>query len=299
VDEGWRELIQRVRIASIGRDLSGAKRAEIVTAEALLGIELPVSYKRFATELGRVFWPVEIFAPKDLRRSDGRFGQPSFLVAFATDGGGNDWCFDTRRLFDGEYSIVFWDHEEPTSEVEEPASAIGGFAEWLETLVHERSAEDEAAARKEQRDRLDDLLRPRFGGVFPYTPSEDEVRGAEASLGVTLPQDYRWFTQSYGGIQWPLAISDALDVAELRSRMRDQIPGAQLLPIATDGHGVFYGFLKGSDEVHCLSAKGLEPTRKTFLEWIEEQIADRAHKDRVAALERAATGAKVVTRRKK
>jgi hypothetical protein len=37
---------------------------------------------------------------------------PDFLVAFYNDGMGNQVCFDTRRHSEqGEYPIVFWDHE--------------------------------------------------------------------------------------------------------------------------------------------------------------------------------------------
>jgi hypothetical protein len=42
---------------------------------------------------------------------------PEFLVAFYNDGMGNQVCFDTRsHSEDGEYSIVFWDHELEASE---------------------------------------------------------------------------------------------------------------------------------------------------------------------------------------
>ena len=71
---------------------------------------------------------------------------PPFLVAFYNDGMGNQVCFDTRtRSSDGEYPVVFWDHElDPQENVEassrtaetfESAGVVAlSFSEWLRIL---------------------------------------------------------------------------------------------------------------------------------------------------------------------
>ncbi len=70
------------------------------------------------------------------------FYLPEFLVAFYQDGSGNQYCFDTREASEeGEYQIVFWDHELTTEEklqkltVTEPT-----FEKWLARHAQETFA---------------------------------------------------------------------------------------------------------------------------------------------------------------
>ena len=75
---------------------------------------------------------------------------PHFMVAFYNDGMGNQVCFDTRRSEDGEYPIVFWDHELeaeenlgacglPSETLESAGMVAVSFPEWLKRH-HEKSA---------------------------------------------------------------------------------------------------------------------------------------------------------------
>jgi hypothetical protein len=70
---------------------------------------------------------------------------PPLLVAFYNDGMGNQVCFDTRHTSDdGEYPIVFWDHElgadenlEASARVSRHPESAGiiasSFLDWLKS----------------------------------------------------------------------------------------------------------------------------------------------------------------------
>lgn len=52
---------------------------------------------------------------------------PLHLLPLRNDGGGNLYCLDTR--VPNEPPVVFWDHEEPSSQT--PGEVAASFAEWL------------------------------------------------------------------------------------------------------------------------------------------------------------------------
>lgn len=56
---------------------------------------------------------------------------PKFLIAFCGDGGGDEFCFDTRESDgSGEYPIVLWQHEihdEHSANFERVSPDLGTF----------------------------------------------------------------------------------------------------------------------------------------------------------------------------
>ena len=128
---------------------------DIQNAENDLGIALPVSYKAFLGKAGtcplifdEVFWVgsngetyenIVDICEKEKAEGDSQ----DHLIPFFADGYGNYACFDTRKSREGEYSVVFWDHEEQLSEPGcEPEIIADSFAEWFLEEVEEQIEED-------------------------------------------------------------------------------------------------------------------------------------------------------------
>ena len=132
----------------------------IAKAEAALTLKFPASYLSFLREpppmrlpLGARFYSVgeerlgaDNIVEANRREHEEAFAPlPRFLEAFYNDGMGNQVCFDTRRVQDGEYPIVFWDHELEADENLAAAERASGhperagviawsFAQWLKIL---------------------------------------------------------------------------------------------------------------------------------------------------------------------
>jgi hypothetical protein len=49
-------------------------------------------------------------------------------------------CFDTTRPEDGEYPVVWWNHE--MDEDQEPEDAASSFLDWIEQELKEMAAEE-------------------------------------------------------------------------------------------------------------------------------------------------------------
>lgn len=100
---------------------------DIAQAELALNIKFPQSFISFMREsrpmhlpiCARFYWigtvgqgAENIIAANSQEHVEASSPLPHFLVAFYDDGMGNQVCFDTRsRSENGEYCIVFWDHE--------------------------------------------------------------------------------------------------------------------------------------------------------------------------------------------
>jgi hypothetical protein len=64
-----------------------------------------------------------------------RWGVPEHYVPFWTDEG-NFLCFDTSRpSTDGEFPIVFWEHDAPAGDLD---PSWDGFVDWLADLQEKR-----------------------------------------------------------------------------------------------------------------------------------------------------------------
>ena len=137
----------------------------VARAESDLSIRFPASFVSFMREsrpmelppCAEFYWVGEeslgaghIVAANRREREEAGAPLPHFLVAFYNDGMGNQVCFDTRRSGDGEYPIVFWDHELEAeenlaasvcpSETSESAGIVAAsFSAWLKSH-HEKTA---------------------------------------------------------------------------------------------------------------------------------------------------------------
>ncbi len=148
---------------------SGQTKAAMVTpltvaedaierAEAELKTSLPTSFRKLlrtppplpADLCARLYWVGEdnetmddIVAANRQEHEEAGSPLPAFLIAFAHDGMGNQICFDTRHMAaDGEYPVVFWDHEleseenlklseQPAKNRESAGMISPSFAAWL------------------------------------------------------------------------------------------------------------------------------------------------------------------------
>jgi hypothetical protein len=149
IDELKRLSIQNARSVPV------PTQEQIRSAEIELGIEFPPSFLVFLERAGsyklpywETYWVGDvalgyrnIIAANIMERSETESSLPSFLVAFQNNGCGDLSCFDTRNCrFDGEYSIVFWDHELSSAENLSNLEAVAdSFTEWLETEIKTRS----------------------------------------------------------------------------------------------------------------------------------------------------------------
>lgn len=81
--------------------------------------------------VGEFYSPVEIIEETNSWRE---IGMPERLVAFASDGCGNKFCFDADRLNNGSadgYAILFYDHDFGTVDQTAPSFSI-----WIERFCH-------------------------------------------------------------------------------------------------------------------------------------------------------------------
>lgn len=130
-----------------------ATAEELAAAEQALGCQLPDSYRWFQLEFGDVMrGPVDIYSVRTPEPSemnivginlDARHETyprlPAHLIAFSDNGGGDLVCFDTSVRRDGEWLVVWWDHER--DEAQRPERAAPSFLDWLEGELRERAAE--------------------------------------------------------------------------------------------------------------------------------------------------------------
>ena len=130
---------------------------EIARTEAALGVKLPQSFVSFMREsrkmklppYARFHWAGDIAAANRQEHEEAGSPLPHFLITFYNDGMGNQACFDTRHAReDGEYPIVFWDHElgpeenlavvgKPSSHRELAGLVASSFSEWLHAVYEE------------------------------------------------------------------------------------------------------------------------------------------------------------------
>ena len=129
----WDKLLETIRKHE-GKPRPTPEK-EIAEAERTLSMPLPKTYKELCRKLGPVQWPVYVYGPKAIVEEREEkvvpADSPEFLLFFASDGGEVQYAFDTRRMFDQEYSVTSVDLEQGYEEEGEPTTAGGGFAEWL------------------------------------------------------------------------------------------------------------------------------------------------------------------------
>jgi hypothetical protein len=128
---------------------SGASFEEIRDAEKKLGIKLIGSFRTFLEKIGWiVVGPFRIYGigadiPKYLdlveitlsERSEMRPRLRHELIPVMNDGAGNLYCLDTTYSIDNEVPIVFWDHEQSSSQ--RPDIISKSFEEWLDTELRD------------------------------------------------------------------------------------------------------------------------------------------------------------------
>ena len=124
---------------------------QITAAEALLGCKFPPSFLTFLARAGSYqmeFWETYWVGPCDRQdivetnrqeRLETDSPLPPYLIAFFNNGAGDQVYFDTRTVdTNGEYPIVFWDHELSQEEnVEQLEQIAPNFTEWLMDEVKE------------------------------------------------------------------------------------------------------------------------------------------------------------------
>ncbi len=149
------EAIAALKEKSISKPRIGpAPSAEMINdAETKLGFKFPPSFLIFLEQAGSYqlpFWEPYWVGPCERRdiveanlfeRKESSSPLPSYLVSFFNNGIGDQFCFDTRKSdFNGEYPIVFWDHEISSEEnLAELEVVDSNFAEWLMTEINEAS----------------------------------------------------------------------------------------------------------------------------------------------------------------
>jgi hypothetical protein len=131
----------------------------VTRAESDLKIRFPASFISFLRDsrpmqlppCATLYWIYEdlcadYIVAANRREREASSPLPYFMVAFYTDGMGNQICFDTRRpSHDGEYPIVFWDHELGADENLEASTTVArnhesagiiasSFPDWLKAL---------------------------------------------------------------------------------------------------------------------------------------------------------------------
>jgi hypothetical protein len=256
-----RRLLDVARAALCAADPSPATPEQLAAAEARLGRPLPPGYRAFLAEVGHVSWPLVIRNVVD-------FGEglwPAHFVPFADDGGGNLYGFDLRGKKGRELPIDHWDHEEPT--VDDEPGPPERFQDWLEARLDEEvrrtvAERRDAVAARLGANHVDDAL----------APDDAQITEVEGALGVTLPEDYVWFTSTFGALRWPVRIVDALSLADLTTELRERRPGeaGRVIAFASEGDSGFAAF----DRHGRVRGFGLvRPAPGAFLDYLEDRLS--------------------------
>jgi hypothetical protein len=272
-----------------------ATAAELAAIERRLGRPIPPSYRTFLEEVGRVAWPLEIFAATPM--SDA--GLPEYLCPFAHDGSGNYHCFDLRTATPvkkgsrqgQELGISFWDHEDPSDEGAPTTPTV--FSKWLEEMVDDAINQQDEEKQKKRRARIEKTLGPYARGAF--TPSMEEALREGGRLGIKLPEDYLWFTTTLGSIRLPVRVVDAMDLRPLtEALLRDHpVLPKRLVAFAEETPGRYVTFdekgklvrvARGSDgQTSVQRAK-----ERSFYDFLEHVMS--LSKTKSAGAERGGTG---------
>ena len=120
---------------------------QIADAEAKLSIKFPPSFLTFLSKAGQYalsYWETYWIGDNSLgyrniieaNRDEHEYvvsPLPKYLVTFHNNGCGDQLCFDTRTTdIQGEYPVVFWDHERtPEENLEDLEPFAENFADWL------------------------------------------------------------------------------------------------------------------------------------------------------------------------
>jgi hypothetical protein len=246
----------------------------IAAAEALLGRPLPPGYRAFLEEVGRITWPVQIGNVVDFAVEAAPW--PAHFMPFADDGGGNLWGFDAQGKRGKELPIEFWDHEEP--ELVETSDGATKFEAWLEERVVVAESEMRDERRAAMGRRLD------VHGCRAWAPDRAQIEEAENALGVSLPEDYRWLTSTFGSLAWPVRIVDAFSLHELTAAMRARCgkKAARAVAFAQEGDGAFVAFDRGGK----LVGFGVQrPVPEALLDYLEDRLSHPSPMASVAAPE--------------
>lgn len=122
---------------------------DLHNAEQRLGVRLPEAYRREVLQVGLPSPTIallsaiverqldledlgDFYTPDEIVEMTGcwrELGMPDRLIAFASDGGGNQFCFDSGQLNNGsagDAAVGFYDHDFDT--VREIASS---FDDWI------------------------------------------------------------------------------------------------------------------------------------------------------------------------
>jgi len=125
-------ILQRFGNASqwLGAHFFGFVSCSRSEAERRLGSRLPQAYVDLVGQLQERGIPC-----RDILEAGAVLAVPSwpsYLVPFFHDGSGNAYCFDTRSSAEGEYPVVFLDHElGRDARLSRLGHTDGSFAEWL------------------------------------------------------------------------------------------------------------------------------------------------------------------------
>lgn len=140
------EIIQYFKSASEAWNAGfyAAESCSLEEAQEKLGLQFPPSYLELVAKLKEQGVPaqdiVEAYTEPPVP------AWPKCLVPFYQDGHGNCYCFDTRSVSeDGEYAIVFWDHEILREEnIARMGQTDASFAEWAARYSQEMQTEKQA-----------------------------------------------------------------------------------------------------------------------------------------------------------
>ncbi len=145
----FEEAVQRFekKAASESHAFLVPLECDAVEAEEKLGIAFPPSYSRFLQKGAKTSITGGDIVDENRSAHEGKtYFLPVFLTAFYEDGMGNQYCFDSRTQdADGEYPIVFWDHELSTEEKLAKITVTDeSFDKWLRRSAEEIRLDDGA-----------------------------------------------------------------------------------------------------------------------------------------------------------
>jgi hypothetical protein len=172
------------------------------------------------------------------------------------------WSRRLRGKQGRELPIDHWDHEEPEAD-DEP----GPPERFQEARLDEEVRRTVAARR--------DAVAARLGAHHvddAFTPDSAQITEVEGALGVTLPEDYVWFTSTFGALRWPVRLVEALSLADLTAGLRERRPGEadRVIAFASEGDSGFAAF----DRHGRVRGFGLaRPAPGAFLDYLEDRLS--------------------------
>jgi cell wall assembly regulator SMI1 len=134
---------------------TSVKQGEILRFEEKYNLKLPLDYKTLINKYNGIsLYGVSVYGINEGNNSysleecysfehyEVENKMPLYLIPFSPDGGGNHYCFDSRKNDKDSCPIIFWQHDYPYSDEDLPEVTNTNFVDWVKEVMIDWTLED-------------------------------------------------------------------------------------------------------------------------------------------------------------